>query len=75
VLNISTAGDIKCLYTELLDLSDLGEMTVRRASLVEWDDDRRGWTVAMPNGSFLAGPFVSRSEAIKWEIAYWNNTL
>lgn len=75
VLRVEPTGDICCLYNELLDLLDLGTVTIRRASLVEWDERLRAWTVTLPDGTFLAGPFISRSQAVNFEIAYWNARL
>ena len=75
VLRIEPTGDIKCLYSEMLDLADLGTVTVHRASLVEWDERLRAWTVTLPDGTFLGGPFTNRSEAVNFEIAYWNARL
>ena len=75
VLRIDPTGDITCLYTEALDLADLGTVTIRRASLVEWNGTLRAWTVTLPDGTFLAGPFVSRSQAVAFEISYWNERL
>jgi hypothetical protein len=75
VLKIEATGTIRGLYTEALDLLEFGALHVRRASLVEWDDDRRGWTVTANDGTFLAGPFLSRSLAVTWEIGYWNTKL
>ena len=75
VLRIDPTGNVRCLYSEVLDLADLGTVTIRRASLVEWDESLRAWTVTLPDGTFLAGPFMSRSQAVAFEISYWNERL
>ena len=47
---------IYTLHTEKIDLHALGQFEkVVRASHVEYDNDRQGWTVVFPDGSFLAG--------------------
>ncbi len=75
VLRIEPTGDVRCLYSEVLDLSDLGPVTIRRASLVEWDERLRAWTVTLPDGAFLGGPFMTRSQAVAFEISFWNERL
>ena len=75
VLNIDRDGEIRTLYSEILDLLELGAVSIRRASLVEWDDDRRCWSVRLPDGTLLRDGFGKRSDAIAFEIRYWQDRL
>ncbi len=54
VLLIDAAGAVRGLYTELIPLAPLGRLQVRRASTVEFDNGRQGWTVTFPDGGRLA---------------------
>jgi len=37
-LVIDTGGNVRCLYSEMIDLAALGKLTIRRASHVEPDE-------------------------------------
>lgn len=60
--------EVTTLYSERLDLSPLGPVTIRRASHVEPDDAGR-WNADIIGGPTL-GPFARRSEALKAEVAW-----
>lgn len=67
LLIVQPDGAIRCLYDELIDLSELGQPHIRRASFVE--PDAAGlWRVDLsPSGGPLLGPFSSRSVALQAE--------
>jgi hypothetical protein len=75
VLNIQPDGNLRMIYNEVLDLEELGVQVISRASLVEWDEESRLWSVSMPDGTPLQGGFMKRSAAIAWEVEFWNNRL
>jgi hypothetical protein len=64
-LVISPDGTARCLYSETLDLSNLGMLTISRASHVEPDESGR-WFASIIDGPVL-GPFVRRSDALQAE--------
>ena len=66
-LVVSRRGEVKCLYSEHLDLRRLGKLHVRRASTIEYQDD--GWYAFILDGPTL-GPFPQRSDALGAEIAW-----
>ena len=72
-LLIDLSGDVRCLYTEVIDLSQLGELHVERASHVEFDDENQTWTVRLPNnGKVIGTGFKSRRDAINHEVEHLN---
>ncbi len=63
-LIIDTAGTVRCVYDETVDLAAMGNLHVKRASHVEPDAHGR-WTADLsPVGGPLLGPFTLRSEAL-----------
>jgi hypothetical protein len=61
---------VKCLYGEELDLRQLGELSIHRASHVE-PDARGQWLADLsPVGGPTLGPFGTRSEALAAEEAW-----
>lgn len=72
-LVISSVGQVRCIYTDELPLSDLGELSISRASHVE--PDSVGWWRAdlSPVGGPLLGPFVKRTDALAAEVEWLRN--
>ncbi len=68
ILEITPEGDIKCLYTDRIDLFSIGRVTdVRKASHVEFDESSQSWHVLSLDGNILhTNP--NREAAIEWEI-------
>lgn len=70
---IDQQGNLRTIYNEALDLSACGEVTITRASNVEWSPGI-GWHAYMGepfnmDGPVL-GPFAKRSEALAAEVAF-----
>jgi hypothetical protein len=63
-LLIDPQGKVHCLYGELIDLTQLGVLAIRRASHVEADDQGNWWADLAPVGGPKLGPFTRRSEAL-----------
>jgi len=69
-LVIAPGGQVRCLYTEAIDLTALGQLTIRRASHVE-PDERGQWRADMhPVGGPVLGGFQRRSDALAAETAW-----
>jgi hypothetical protein len=63
-------GVAKCVYTEAIDLTTLGDITIRRGSHVEPTPDGQ-WTADMsPVGGPVLGPFENRSMALEAEVRW-----
>jgi hypothetical protein len=69
-LVINMRGDVRTIYAEDIDLSAIGQVSVRRASHVE-PSTQGGWMVELsPIGGPTFGPFAKRSEALAAEVAW-----
>jgi hypothetical protein len=66
-LLISPNGTVHCLYGEEIELAKLGQLTIRRASHVEPDQQGRWLADLAPVGGPILGPFGLRSEALEAE--------
>ena len=66
-LVIDTGGTIRCVYSETIDLAELGKLTIKRASHVEPDTSGRWWADMAPVHGPKLGPFKVRSEALTAE--------
>ncbi len=75
-LLVQPDGNIRCLYTDLIDLSALGTLHVNRASHVEFNDSDQTWSVRLADtGEVIGKGFKTRTEALEFEVNYLNNTL
>ena len=72
VLKFNPSGLGECLYTELIDLSSIGSLEVRRASIIEFNPDKQQWDVRNPNNALL---FTNKSRAVclAWEQQHFNH--
>ena len=62
----------KCLYTEAIELSKIGSLTVERASRIEFDIDRQVWRVLDMRGNPLHEAH-SRQACLEWERAHFED--
>ena len=74
-LLMTTAGSIRCVYGEDVDLSELGRLSIQRGSHVEPTADGR-WTADLsPVNGPLLGPFALRTDALAaeqaWLVDHW----
>jgi len=63
-LVVGSGGEVRCIYDEALDLREIGQLQITRASHVEPDQDGNWWADMGPVGGPMLGPFRSRSEAL-----------
>ena len=75
---ISSSGVASCIYTESIELKNIGSLTIRRGSHVEPDSNGK-WIVDLaPVAGPKLGPFNHRSEAlaaeVQWLETHWLQT-
>ena len=63
-LVVDAGGDVRCIYDEALDLRELGQLQITRASHVEPDRDGFWWADMGPSGGPVLWPYCSRSEGL-----------
>jgi hypothetical protein len=72
---ITSAGRVRCIYGETIDLAQLGPLAIRRGSLVEPDADGQWLADLAPVNGPVLGPFASRSQALageeQWLTDHW----
>jgi len=75
ILEFLQDGTIKSIYTEQINLNELGKLSITRASHVEPTVDGK-WTADMSplNGPIL-GPFENRTLALKEEIKWLEENI
>ena len=69
VVLIYTDGRLKCLWTDEIDLHKIGNLSVERASSVEFNPIPQEWEIITPDG-IVRGSHPSRATAIEMEIDY-----
>ena len=72
VLTFGPDGTAVGLYTEAIPLQELGRLSIRRASTIEYDDARQCWVVGDPAGTELFRA-PGRQQCLDWEREYFNN--
>jgi len=72
---IDAQGGVRCVYSETVDLAQLGRMTIARGSHVEPDAAGKWHADLAPVGGPKLGPFGRRSEALaaeaRWLCDHW----
>lgn len=68
IFEITPDGDVECLWTDEIDLFDVGQITnVRKASNVDFNESEQMWEVSSLDGEVLHQN-KNRELAIDWEI-------
>ena len=60
-------GSGHCLYDETIDLAQLGSLSMRRASHVEFSEARQCWEVLSPDRIHVHYRSPSRRQCLAWE--------
>ncbi len=63
-------GQGRGLYTESIDLESIGDLTIRRASEVEFCNASQQWTVRLPGNDRVLFRHPSRQVCLDWERQY-----
>ena len=70
VILFDGAGTARCLYSEILDLRQLGRLHLRRATRIEFNERAQCWDVLpakRANKALFSAP--TRHECLAWEQA------
>jgi hypothetical protein len=74
-LLIQADGTIRCLYNETIDLSQLGTVSIARASHVEPTASGQWVADLVPVNGPVLGPYLLRSQALaaeaEWLAEHW----
>ena len=62
------------LYTELIGLSTLGSLYIKRLSRIEFDDELQAWRVKDTRG-FALFTAPTRQQCLDWECEYFDSQL
>ena len=71
-LEVTSDGNIRCLYTDEVDLVQLGRLQVSRASHIEFDNYLRKWTITSAKTGKRLHSVRTREEALDWECQYYS---
>lgn len=71
---IQSNGTISYIWSDDIDLSELGDVQVSRASHVEFNNKSKKWEAHTVGGTFI-GAFKKRSDAIAAEVKYLEERL
>lgn len=72
-LQVTPEGGIQMLHDDAVDLTELGEIEMSRASHVEFDNQKQGWFVQSAKTlKILAEGFKTRAEALTWEKKFYS---
>jgi len=73
-LTFTSDGNGHCLYSEAIDLHQLGSLACRRASHVEFDETGQQWQVLTPDKATVRFTSPSRQQCLDWERDNLNPT-
>jgi hypothetical protein len=71
-LEVMPNGTIRCLYTNEVNLAELGRLNINRASHVEFDNHLRRWVVTSAKTEKRLHSAATREEALEWEHQYYS---
>ena len=60
-------GDAVCLYTEAIDLRELGRLDVVRATDIRFNPETQMWDVRHADTGKVLFSHISRNECLRWE--------
>ena len=66
-LRFNPGGHIDCLYTEAINLRELGRLRVVRATDIRFNDSTQVWDVHDADTGGVLFSHASRTECLRWE--------
>ena len=61
-------GNGQCLYTEAIDLKNIGTLEIKRATNIEFNDRTQLWEVRDAKNNGILFQDASREVCMKWEL-------
>ena len=62
------------LWNEVIPLQELGAITIRRASWIDFNEHTQKWEVRLePHADDFVFTHASREECLRWERKYFEN--
>ena len=71
-LTFTPDGVVQGLYTEAIELRQLGTMRITRATRIEFNNQHQVWRVR-DTGGFPMFTAPTRQQCLEWEQQYFNN--
>lgn len=72
-LQVTAEGGVRMLQDDAVDLREFGDVSMVRASHVEWSDKHQSWYVqSAKTGKILMRGFPTRGAALAWEKEYYS---
>lgn len=71
-VTFDSAGQGHCLYTEVVDLSAIGDLEIVRASQIEFNNESKEWEVISGSENNVLFSHPSRAACLAWEQQYFN---
>ena len=66
-LRFHTGGRVDCLYTEAIDLRELGRLQIFRATDIRFNESTQQWDVREAGTGTALYSHPSRAECLRWE--------
>jgi len=73
ILTFTTTGEVICLYTEIVPLSELGILHVERLSRIEFNNQAQEWEVKWRSKDSVLFSDASRQVCLNWEHHRFNH--
>ncbi len=68
-ITFTRGGTGHAVYTEIIDLAEIGQLAIARATAIEFDNNRQCWQVRDERGDLLYHD-KSRGNCLEWEKRY-----
>jgi len=73
-LLITENGDVLCMYTERIDLPEIGRITnIKQAATIVFNEDNQRWEVLFEGQKLYE--HQSRETAVRWEEDYFSDRI
>lgn len=69
---VTKDGGVQMLHDDTAEIETLGKVSVKRASHVEYDNERQQWYVQSAATLKILEYFNTRDEALSWEKEYYS---